>query len=634
MSHEKNKTSDPQDPMMTVEQTEVDERAQRALEQLRRQADAQTAPSGTLIEAAAIADALDAFDGSADAPASDALQWIDAWDLILESQLGDGGATKGDVRAQADAVCADGAMPIFIADWVYERARPRWEAHLRRVVKDEAGDSARPALSTLIKRGEALFAAALPATEFDLFTPVLGKQYGLETTFVVPDDGYRTNTERTVRSLTLDFGDGATQPIRVGEAVSHTYETTGVKTLALSVETSDGTTRIARFTVEVAAVAPPPGAIWKLGNGALDRAYVYYGLVGGRPRTQLEKPILLADGFPGGRGINQLWPMVNQANMVQMLRAQGKDVVIIGFQDGSKSIQSSADQYIRCLERAISEKNNQEKIAAGGASMGGLVARYALCKLEKQNKDHHVGVFYTVDTPHFGANIPVSVQAFVQLYASHNSSTSESARLMASAAAQQMLLQWIPPRNQWRNGGRYPIASPERGKFLADLHANGWMPQGVARRAGVANGVGSGVGNGVKPGGESFWFECTMFAWATMWAARMHPSKIVSMNRGFDGWDWNAGLEEIDGAPGGIRSSWREVHDGVGGSVRRNLTQPDHCFVPSTSACAVGGNLYTPVNGRPSELHAFKTSSTVNLGHVVVTPELRDFLIAEITNHA
>jgi hypothetical protein len=46
-----------------------------------------------------------------------------------------------------------------------------------------------------------------------------------------------------------------------------------------------------------------------------------------------------------------------------------------------------------------------------GISMGGLVARYALRQLEIQGYDHQTKIFFSMDSPHNGANVPVGVQA-------------------------------------------------------------------------------------------------------------------------------------------------------------------------------------------------------------------------------
>ena len=58
--------------------------------------------------------------------------------------------------------------------------------------------------------------------------------------------------------------------------------------------------------------------------------------------------------------------------------------------------------------------------------MGGLVARYALMKMEngtlgncKQKQKHNVRLLITLDTPHEGAHVPMSVQLVYRYLRNH-----------------------------------------------------------------------------------------------------------------------------------------------------------------------------------------------------------------------
>ncbi|HEU4883333.1 MAG TPA: hypothetical protein VFT45_13825 [Longimicrobium sp.] len=621
------------DEMMTAERL-VDENGLYGMYQdLRARADAQSVPSGILVDVSAGLDTLDALDGSPLAPAVEPRDWTAAWRLLTACALRPMEALA-DPGPVAEPLHDVGVTPIFVADFAYERLRPRAHAHLLRA--SAAGADALPPVAHLVAREEALFATALRPDEYDLFTPRPGRHYGLQATFVLPATGYRTNTGRALHSATLHFGDGGAAELRPGDPVRHDFAEYGPQRLSLTLRTSDGVERVCAFTLEVAPAAPGPSTTWELTDGdARGTAWVYYGMEGGTPRTRLKKPVIIAEGFPGGRTIDELWPLVNQQELATTLRSRGQDLIILGFKDGTRAIADNARLYVKCLQRAISEKQNEEKIAAGGASMGGLIARYALCSMEAAGQDHQTRLFFTVDTPHDGANIPVSVQAFVQLYSTsqHGGGAVAPARLMASTAAQQMLLLWIPPYSEWKNGGTYPIASPRRNEFLTDLRRIGWMPQRV-RRIGVADGVATGVGNGVPEGAHAFWMECTAWYWANLWAVKETRSQVIDTTCGWENWKWQAGAWRIDGAPGGTRDSWKETYDGVGSGVQRKLHYGTHCFVSSVSACAVSAGMYDALAGRPSELHAYKASSTTNQPHVAIDAQMRDFLIAEITASA
>jgi hypothetical protein len=599
---------------------------------LRAQADAHNVPSGILVDVDAGADLLDALDGNALAPVAGPDEWIGTWRLLAACALQPMDALR-DPAEDAAALWGVGVTPLYIADFAYERLRPRALVHVRR---SAGGDSsALPPLAHLVERGHALFATALLPLDYDLFTPRPGKHYGLQATFVLPADGYRTNTGRALRSAALDLGDGRVVELRPGEPVRHDFARYGHHTLSLTLRTEDGAERVSAFTFEVAEPAPAASIDpWELTDGnARATAWIFLGRENGVPHEKLERPVIIAEGFPGGRTIQQLFPLVNQQQFVITLQDKGYDVIILGFADGTLAIQENARLYVKCVKRAIADKNNTHTIAAGGASMGGLIARYALCSMEHAGEDHQTRLFFTVDTPHNGANIAMSVQAFVQLYStsSHGEGAKVPARQMASLAAQQMLLFWIPPYSEWQDGKEFPPASPERGKFVDDLRRIGWMPQ--MRRIGVADGVATGTGNGVKGGEHAFWMECTFLYWANLHALDETASQFIDTTCGGENWKFRGGFGRIDGAPGGTRASWKEAYDGAGSGVRRDVHDHTHahCFVSSASACAIAGAMYEPLGNRPSELHAYRTSTTTNLPHVELTEAMKDFLVAEIS---
>jgi len=619
-----------EDQSMQVERTLDESGLFRVHAMLREMADAESVPSGILVDVNAGADLLDALDGSALAPVAEPRDWIAGWRLLAACAVRPLDALR-DPAPEAAPLQEVGATPIYVADFAYERLRPRALVHVQRAAA--GGASTLPPLPHLVEAGQALFATALLPVEYDLFTPGPGKHYGLQATFVLPAGGYRTNTGRALLSAAVDFGGGRAAELRPGEPVRHAFAEYGEHRLTLALRTDDGVERTCAFTLEVAPAAPAFNTTWELTDGdARGTAWVYYGKEGGVARDRLKKPVLIAEGFPGGRTIEQLWPLVNQHGLADTLISKGHDLVIVGFRDGTRAIADNARLYVKCLQRAIAEKANSETIAAGGASMGGLIARYALCSMEKAGQDHQTRLFFTVDTPHNGANIPVSVQAFVQLYATsqHGGGAKEPARLMASTAAQQMLLFWIPPYSEWEDGKTFPPASPKRGEFIKDLLNVGWMPR-RPRCIGTADGVATGVGNGVPEGAKAFWMECTAWYWADLWAVKETSSQFIDTNCGWENWKWRGGAWRIDGAPGGTRDTWKEAYDGVGSGVRREVWHRSHCFVSSISACAITGPMYEPLAGRISELHAYRASSTTNLPHIVLDVQMKDFLVTEIT---
>lgn len=54
-----------------------------------------------------------------------------------------------------------------------------------------------------------------------------------------------------------------------------------------------------------------------------------------------------------------------------------------------------------------------------GASMGGQVVRWALRTMENQNTEHDCKLYFSLDSPHKGATIPLALQAFIKFGAEH-----------------------------------------------------------------------------------------------------------------------------------------------------------------------------------------------------------------------
>lgn len=360
---------------------------------------------------------------------------------------------------------------------------------------------------------------------------------------------------------------------------------------------------------------------------------MYLGRENGVKKTRITKPVLLSEGFPGNYGWKELWPLVNEARFADDLLDQGYDLILVGYDDGTRRIEDNAHIYKAAVKYAIARKLPAETLACGGASMGGLIARYALCSLERESYAHQADVYFSIDTPHFGANIAPSAQAFIQLFSVSPCSgdAKKYAAQMASMAAQQMLLAWIPPARAWP--GTFPIASEERGKFVAALRSVGWMPT-VRRSIGIANGRGDGFGNGVPEKVRTLNFNLSVCHWADLYATARTGGGTIATMKNTDYKDavvtWTTtGAAGVDGAPGGTRGTWAQIYVSA---QRMTLYHPLHCFVPTVSACALvdGPDYYVSgVETRRSDLTAVKVAPD-NIGHVKLTPELSKFLLATI----
>jgi hypothetical protein len=144
---------------------------------------------------------------------------------------------------------------------------------------------------------------------------------------------------------------------------------------------------------------------------------------------QIIKPLIVAEGFdPGaviGTGnvdISSLyevrdWGSLNTGNpniWNEIVRLQ-YDVVYLDYTNGLDDIKRNAKLFQEVIEYVNANKVGGQPNVVLGISMGGLVARYALRKMETENKEHDTWKYISMDSPHKGANIPIGAQAISSL---------------------------------------------------------------------------------------------------------------------------------------------------------------------------------------------------------------------------
>ncbi|MEU9315304.1 hypothetical protein [Streptomyces sp. NPDC048295] len=373
------------------------------------------------------------------------------------------------------------------------------------------------------------------------------------------------------------------------------------------------------------AVEVPEHEEWPLPNGF---AWVFPGEGN---RGNLVRPVIMADGFNLGRSkLDELYQGLEGGDFpfISELRRRGRDVILLGFEERSASILENAEAVVAAIMRASAEQVGDARLVVGGFSMGGIVTRYALAKLETQRMDHRTALYFSYDSPHRGASVPVGVQAFSHFIPFPNN----FAKQMDSPAARQML--W---RHYDKDTGKIGVA-PERTEFLAALDRVGGWPQRPMKIA-VANGRADGVGlPDVKPGDVALRID-RIYPGTTFYTqAQGDDVTVAYLNRRFPKAEKTIttdGFPELDGAPGGTLHTYKILSDTLeklGGKVE--LRHEDVCFVPSVSAVAVRDvekqdDLYVNIDGLPpqeSELDDFLCSSTTT-AHTAITEELCTWLM-------
>ena len=266
----------------------------------------------------------------------------------------------------------------------------------------------------------------------------------------------------------------------------------------------------------------------------------YYNLVtnNGSTQSKIRKEIIILDGYdPGdGRKIypqslgynqdkNSLYELMNydhdnnpateKINLVEKLRnaPYGFDVTLVNFPAGTDYIERNAMAMVSLLEREtakLTANGSTEKVSIIGPSMGGLISRYALAHMEKNNINHNTRLWVSFDSPHLGANIPIGAQENLYFYGYNGRQDQAKTKFdenFRSPAARQMLIEQLDnkheafpyPTKLW--GNNFPSGqnnnTPFRQQFQNNLNSNGLSgsngyPQNL-RKIALINGTTNGT---------------------------------------------------------------------------------------------------------------------------------------------
>ncbi|MGW8066959.1 esterase/lipase family protein [Streptomyces ziwulingensis] len=395
------------------------------------------------------------------------------------------------------------------------------------------------------------------------------------------------------------------------------------------------------------AQADPWNTKWDLRNGT---AWVFFSSSG---QTNVKRPVILADGFAIGptdphlfyRGLeNGDYPFISS------LRSSGFDVVLLGFKNRSASILDNADVAIECIRKTLAGPERTAPLTVGGFSMGGMVTRYALAKMEKQGEDHQTHTYLSYDTPHRGAWLPLGVQAFAHFmkdrWGTTNPLLSLYSDLINSPAARQML-RWHLATGASATLDVTAGQDQARTDFLAALEQVGNWPN-RPRLMGVANGTGTGAGNGVPADDTAM--ETPGPEVAVQLRAQGEGRKTVAQMRELGRTEVSVhttGFPELDGAPGGLFPKAPLLDDAANFGMAAMLAQIVNdrpaelahnasTFVPTISAVASADiddptALWAKINPDSSDLHDFHCATT-NEGHTAMTRELGQWTVVRLKN--
>ncbi|MFO7610297.1 MAG: T9SS type A sorting domain-containing protein [Candidatus Krumholzibacteriia bacterium] len=577
----------------------------------------ETSPHGILVDRVLPLAHLEDLDGRPDAPAADPARWRQALHELRRAADRDlGWPRPGDAAAVALSAAGRRDVPLGLIHARYDRL---------------AGDAA-------TVPGEVLALGALRAIV----------HHGADVRFVLdPQRIFRHGTAGFVR-LALDPDDGAgPRPLVPGRPLAAAYPTTGRKTLTLTATLADGRVLVARAVLDVARlVTPEPDQTLAITAtvpyaGAVASGLAHILLAPGH--AALANPVVVVEGFDLDNSMD--WPvlydLLNRENLLEDMRAAGFDAVVLDFTEATEPIQRNAFVLTELLAQV------QEVLPAGrtvglvGASMGGLVSRYALAWLETQGQGHAVRTWVSFDSPHLGANIPVGLQHWVAFFAGESAEAAFLLSRLDTPAARQMLLY-----HHRATAGGVAAADPQRAAWLADLDAVGGWPL-LPRKVAVANGSGAGQDQGFAPGAmlvdytyRSLLVDLDGDVWAVPDGGSPRTVFYGAINQIWPLPDTYltvavGGTMPWDSAPGGSRATMAQMDTTSVPYGDIVALHDSHCFIPTVSALALAGaGPFHDVDGDPDlmTLTAFDQVHfpAANQEHIALTPENKGWFLAAL----
>jgi hypothetical protein len=162
-------------------------------------------------------------------------------------------------------------------------------------------------------------------------------------------------------------------------------------------------------------------------------------------------------------------------SLLNQLYDNGFDIVYVDFHIGQNYIEHHASclkQALEYIHEELVEHGSNEKMVVCGASMGGLVSRFAIRALELEGKMGWVSKFISFDSPQLGANINIGLQALMRDMPHSINSVEETYNKITSPAALQMLKASIK-KPFWTNP-HLAGPAPERTTFLSRPEMSTW----------------------------------------------------------------------------------------------------------------------------------------------------------------
>lgn len=242
---------------------------------------------------------------------------------------------------------------------------------------------------------------------------------------------FRTNftfTNETITSILFDAGDGrGYREIPFDSNISVNYTNPRFEELRLKVTLSNGAVLETHSFVNIIPpissaadyIAPDYAMQFTCDSSCLGYTENVKGLMSVKyasGHTSLIKPLIVAEGFDpfsdpdgilGTDGAQCGFCTLRDIVSIIGDSSLDYDIVYIDWKNSCAPIQSNAEILRKVIGWVNANKTSTEKNILIGQSMGGLIARYTLRKMEQAGIPHDVKVYVSDDSPHYGVNVPM-----------------------------------------------------------------------------------------------------------------------------------------------------------------------------------------------------------------------------------
>jgi len=269
--------------------------------------------------------------------------------------------------------------------------------------------------------------SVLPAEKFQIFIEQ-SNNYICFNTFLSPTWGYEfiVNIDVNINNNGYNnlYNGNPTWSV-VWYNSSNVFSTLGSYNLKVKIQEAMGTEYFREYEIKV---IPSSDKLYKDNYGNSLRKWE-----GNNPENNI--PVVFSEGFDAYDTNPQQMYYYAASDLITCMRDNGFDIYLLDNIYGTQDIRNNAAGFSAAVQY-ISELNGDQLIIAGGVSMGGMIARYALAKAENDGNSLPVYSFISVDSPQQGAIISQPLQNYKK---EHTEGDAFAEHALNNDAAKQLL---------------------------------------------------------------------------------------------------------------------------------------------------------------------------------------------------